>query len=386
MSDVYLYVYDLSRGMAKQLGPMFQVNIDAIYHTSVVVFRKEYYYGQGIHVNSRPGETIYGATIERIKIGETCIDEATFKEYLSELSQSKYRMDSYHLLDQNCNHFSDDVSFFLTGKRIPSHIVELPENVMKTPLGQLIRPFIEQMFGPSQINDTTPLLENNIATNKRKFVDYEEEALVEKLDECGYLLIKKALKESDVKIDFDLNWLKSRTNEISLPYVIDGVGLLILRDQISISEKDFLIFFDQVKEKDILNSFFHLLCNFTFKNDVNVCFISSLIEFARLWLHESFELCNSFFDTFYNILSGKIPFELITEVSVLILHQISLDSNLKKERWLEILKECIKKAIIDEKEFQDLKETLIALDGIQIIENCPESVWKREILTLIENK
>ena len=44
--DVQLYVYDLSQGMAKIMGPMLLgTAIDAIYHTSVVVAGIEYFYG-----------------------------------------------------------------------------------------------------------------------------------------------------------------------------------------------------------------------------------------------------------------------------------------------------------------------------------------------------
>ncbi|RXW24882.1 hypothetical protein EST38_g925 [Candolleomyces aberdarensis] len=50
-SSVELYVYDLSGGMAKQLSrQLVGRQIDGIWHTSVVVFGKEIFYGQGIFI------------------------------------------------------------------------------------------------------------------------------------------------------------------------------------------------------------------------------------------------------------------------------------------------------------------------------------------------
>lgn len=40
--------------------------------------------------------------------------------------------DKYHLLDNNCNSFSNEVAEFLTGNPIPSYITNLPAEVMET--------------------------------------------------------------------------------------------------------------------------------------------------------------------------------------------------------------------------------------------------------------
>jgi hypothetical protein len=45
----------------------------------------------------------------------------------------------------NCNHFSNELSTFLTGFGIPSDIVELPQRVLNTPFGAMLAPLIEQM-------------------------------------------------------------------------------------------------------------------------------------------------------------------------------------------------------------------------------------------------
>lgn len=55
--DVQLYVYDLSQGMARQYSLMITgVQIDAIYHTSIVFGGVEYFFGQVSH--HQPGRSL----------------------------------------------------------------------------------------------------------------------------------------------------------------------------------------------------------------------------------------------------------------------------------------------------------------------------------------
>lgn len=44
MGDLCLCMYDLSKGMAQYLSSMF-FKIDGIWHTSVIAFNNEYYFG-----------------------------------------------------------------------------------------------------------------------------------------------------------------------------------------------------------------------------------------------------------------------------------------------------------------------------------------------------
>ena len=52
-------------------------------------------------------------------------------------------MQSYDLFLHNCNNFSNDFAMFLVGKQIPSHITSLPQTVLNTPFGQMLRPQID---------------------------------------------------------------------------------------------------------------------------------------------------------------------------------------------------------------------------------------------------
>ena len=60
---VSLHVYDLSGGMAKAMSQqLVGKQIDGIWHTGIVVYGKEYYYGGGISYDA-PAATPFGKFI-----------------------------------------------------------------------------------------------------------------------------------------------------------------------------------------------------------------------------------------------------------------------------------------------------------------------------------
>lgn len=78
---VYLYVYDLSRGLARSLSPsLIGRQIDGVWHTSIVCYGYEIFYGQGIFITDRVGQTHYGTPVEIRDMGVTEIpQEVLFK-------------------------------------------------------------------------------------------------------------------------------------------------------------------------------------------------------------------------------------------------------------------------------------------------------------------
>ncbi|KAG9102103.1 hypothetical protein FRC06_002319 [Ceratobasidium sp. 370] len=163
MSKVQLYVYDLSGGLAKALSlQMTGKQIDGIWHTSVVAFGKEIFYGQGIHT-TLPGRSHHGQPLQMIDFGETAIDEDTFNEYLSEIREH-YTADKVRFSPPktdarnfNCNSFTNDVIGFLTGQHIPSWIRDLPADFLSTPFGASLRPTIDNMFRRPTPGTTPPV-------------------------------------------------------------------------------------------------------------------------------------------------------------------------------------------------------------------------------------
>ncbi|KAG5300730.1 thioredoxin [Histoplasma ohiense] len=143
--DVVLCIYDISKGLARQLSfAITGTQIDAIYHTSLVFGGVEYFFGRGVQ-QAAPGTTHHGEPIERIHMGTSQLPIEVIVEYMESLA-AVYTEDSYDLFLRNCNNFTHDLSTFLVGKGIPDHIRNLPETFLSTPFGQMMRPYIDGML------------------------------------------------------------------------------------------------------------------------------------------------------------------------------------------------------------------------------------------------
>ncbi|RIA95271.1 PPPDE putative peptidase domain-containing protein [Glomus cerebriforme] len=148
MAPVKLFVYDLSKGMARAFSSFTGRQIDGIWHTSVVVHGKEWYFGPGI-INEIPGQTILGPPLRIIYMGETEVTEEIIHQHIKDM-RVNFTPEKYHLLDNNCNNFSNLFCEFLTGRNIPDYITNLPADFLSTPMGRHFRPMLEIMFGPSR--------------------------------------------------------------------------------------------------------------------------------------------------------------------------------------------------------------------------------------------
>ncbi|XP_039013798.1 desumoylating isopeptidase 1-like isoform X2 [Hibiscus syriacus] len=142
--NVTLNLYDLSQGLALQLSTtLLGKAIEGIWHTGVVVYGKEYYFGGGIQ-HALVGTTSYGKPIRVIDLGVTHVSEDVFEMYLQEISP-RYTAETYSLLTHNCNNFSNEVAQFLVGSGIPDYILQLPNEVMSSPMGALLMPMIQNL-------------------------------------------------------------------------------------------------------------------------------------------------------------------------------------------------------------------------------------------------
>ncbi|KAM7257728.1 hypothetical protein ACFE04_013469 [Oxalis oulophora] len=143
-SKVILNVYDLSGGLAKQLSTSFLGKaIEGIWHTGLVVYGNEYFFGGGIQ-HEPAGQTMYGTPLKVIDLGVTHIPKDVFESYLQEISP-RYTAETYNLMAHNCNNFSNEVANFLVSKGIPDYILQLPNEVLSSPMGPLILPMIQNL-------------------------------------------------------------------------------------------------------------------------------------------------------------------------------------------------------------------------------------------------
>ena len=110
---VQVYIYDLTQGMARSLGPallgkfltiifyssnIVKMNVsgrplDGVWHTAIVVYGKEYFFGgSGVQWCS-PGTTVMGQPLQVEDLGETQITEDVFADYLRTQSNDRFRGD-----------------------------------------------------------------------------------------------------------------------------------------------------------------------------------------------------------------------------------------------------------------------------------------------------
>ncbi|KAL1309083.1 hypothetical protein HN51_051761 [Arachis hypogaea] len=141
---VTLNIYDLSQGLARQLSTTFLGKaIEGIWHTGIVVYGNEYYFGAGVQ-HSLAGSTPYGTPLRVVELGVTHVPKDVFEMYLQEISP-RYTAETYSLLTHNCNNFTNEIAQFLVGSTIPEYILQLPNEVMSSPMGALILPMIQNL-------------------------------------------------------------------------------------------------------------------------------------------------------------------------------------------------------------------------------------------------
>lgn len=137
MVRVQLALYDLSNGLASQMSQaILGQRIDGIWHTGLVVYDTEYYFGGGIQ---RLPIGMFTASnglrpVQMIALGETQKSQSELEQYLSTINH-QFTQETYDLINHNCNNFSDTLARFLTGNGIPSFIIDLPRTVFSTPGG-----------------------------------------------------------------------------------------------------------------------------------------------------------------------------------------------------------------------------------------------------------
>ncbi|CRK92432.1 CLUMA_CG005999, isoform B, partial [Clunio marinus] len=173
--NVELHIYDMTQGMAAMMSPiLLGRRIDGVWHTAVVVFGREYFFGsQGI-TSCSPGTTVLGNPTKIEKIGDTFIPYQVFKDYLRGLAESTFRGSCYSLLKHNCNTFSEDLCQFLCGASIPKYILGLPQEFLSTPIGQSLGPLIDSLGQRAEGNSNFSFEPQIINTPREPSPDYIE--------------------------------------------------------------------------------------------------------------------------------------------------------------------------------------------------------------------
>ncbi|CRG97747.1 conserved protein, unknown function, partial [Plasmodium gallinaceum] len=142
--------------------------IEGVWHTAVLVYNMEYFYGGGILcLDPKEFEAFYDINpVNIIDMGTTEIHQTYFHEYLNGI-QKDFTVDKYNLVNWNCNNFTNEVCNFLVGKNIPEYILNTPYEVMSTSKGKLILDMMQSyqtMIAPGM--EGSSLENNNSSENK----------------------------------------------------------------------------------------------------------------------------------------------------------------------------------------------------------------------------
>ncbi|XP_072931605.1 uncharacterized protein [Epargyreus clarus] len=143
---VELYIYDLTNGLASLLSPaIIGRQIEGVWHTAVVVYEREFFYGGAGVTSCAPGSTQLGAPHQVERLGTTFVPFQVFVDYIQGLATTTYTPSLYRLLEHNCNHFSEEVAQFLCGAHVPKHIVAQPERDLPPPLRRALAALLDTL-------------------------------------------------------------------------------------------------------------------------------------------------------------------------------------------------------------------------------------------------
>ncbi|CZT99340.1 PPPDE peptidase domain-containing protein [Plasmodium falciparum NF54] len=224
--SVKLKIYDLSRGMVKTWSPLLiGKQIDGVWHTAVLVYNMEYFYGGGILcLEQQEFETFYNIKpVDIIDMGTTELLQTHFHEYLNGI-QKNFTVDKYNIVNWNCNNFTNEVCNFLVGKNIPQYILNTPYEVMSTSKGKLILDMMQSYqssiapgFDNNQNNATNQQnnqsIQNNIASQDNTLISNniasQDNTLISNNISCKTL---KLMEEKTSSIDGNMNNIKNMSS------------------------------------------------------------------------------------------------------------------------------------------------------------------------------
>mmetsp|Transcript_108952 Transcript_108952/g.210896 ORF Transcript_108952/g.210896 Transcript_108952/m.210896 type:complete len:640 (+) Transcript_108952:66-1985(+) len=146
---VELAMYDISGGKGKYI-PRFLTSghkFEGIWHTGVLAFGKEYWYGGGVF-QSVPGKTPFGEPLRIVQLGKTLRTQKELMRYLSDELRWEYTYATYDVFTHNCNCFSNDVTkFLMDNAQIPEEVRMQPKWAEGGVAVKLLRPILNKALG-----------------------------------------------------------------------------------------------------------------------------------------------------------------------------------------------------------------------------------------------
>lgn len=88
-SKVELYIYDLAMGMASQFSGLVGFQLEGIWHTAIVCYDVEWFFGNGGVEQCSPGGTMLGQPLRKVDLGTT---QVSFDALMTKLDQLRIDM------------------------------------------------------------------------------------------------------------------------------------------------------------------------------------------------------------------------------------------------------------------------------------------------------
>ena len=156
MNEINLALYDLSRGMAASVSAQFlgpDHTIEIVPHTGILAFGKEYFFGGGGAGISSEDPNQFRTTramqpMQIIPLGRSTVTKEQFDTWChNQVKSGRFHGDAYDLLSKNCNNFSDAAAKegLKVSIGVPQWILDVPSRFLASPMGQLMRPTLENM-------------------------------------------------------------------------------------------------------------------------------------------------------------------------------------------------------------------------------------------------
>lgn len=193
MSDIHLYIYDLSLGLAKKLSSkILDRKIEGIWHTAIVAFNEEWWYALNGLNCCTPQKTLLKRPQEIVHLGKTELNIDEFHEIIQKQKETgNYKVGAYNLFKHNCNNFANELAQTLVGQSIPDYILNLPNEAIQNLLdsnifGPVMRQLIERSIAPTQNESDEIEIPDNL--NEKVFEIIKEHFVTNKI---RYILSKK---------------------------------------------------------------------------------------------------------------------------------------------------------------------------------------------------
>jgi len=143
--EVKLHLYDLSRGSGGQFKWLLGESMSQIWHTGIVAFDKEYFFSSDT-IFDTPGKTSFGEPSEVRSLGYTFWNQDELHDFIVCELKPIFHRDTYDVICNNCNHFSDRVSMYLTGNHLPDDIRVQSDQLMNLVSVRAVRPFLNWLL------------------------------------------------------------------------------------------------------------------------------------------------------------------------------------------------------------------------------------------------